>query len=129
MAQTAEAPSARLNSWKEIIFSWDVAFAPCSAGSMNSSCRYTRIGTGPRSPVFALVAELNFWVATSGARRTEAAHGAPPTSLKGKPLEDSHRLTSKIHTLVRAVAENSVRQRRQAEILEKRILEIRARMK
>src|SRR5262249_37637791 len=88
-----------------------------------------RIGIGPRSPVYALVAELNFWITTSGTLRTEAAHNPPLNSPTGKPVEDSRRLTSKIHTLVRAVAENSVRQRRQAELLQQRILEMRSRMK
>ena len=129
MAQTAEAPSARLNSWKEIAVFLGRGVRTVQRWEHELELPVHRIGTGSRSPVFALVAELNFWVATSGARRAEAAHGATPRSPKGKPLEDSHRLTSKIHTLVRAVAENSVRQRRQAEILEKRILEIRARMK
>jgi hypothetical protein len=47
---------------------------------------------------------------------------------KGSPIDESHRLLAEIHNLVRTVAEASVRQRHQAEVLEKRIAEMRWRL-
>ena len=88
-----------------------------------------RIGSGRRSPVYALPAELNFWVSTSDAARHQARkiplQIVPKTS---RPVENSKRLLSEIHNLAHTLAENSVRQRRQAEILEKRIREMRLRI-
>jgi len=46
----------------------------------------------------------------------------------GRPVEDSRRLLADIHTLVQTVADLSVRQRRQAEMLEKRVVEMRWRL-
>jgi hypothetical protein len=45
------------------------------------------------------------------------------------PLEVSRRLMSESLTLVRTLAETSVRQRQHTQALEKRILEMKARMK
>ena len=129
MAQNGNVPSPRLNSWKEIATFLGRGVRTVQRWEQELQLPVHRIGTGPRSPVYALIAELNFWITTSGTLRTEAAHSSPLNSPTGKPVEDSRRLTSKIHTLVRAVAENSVRQRRQAEILQERILEMRSRMK
>jgi len=129
VAQSATIPSSRLNSWKEIATFVGRGVRTVQRWERELQLPVHRIGNGPRSPVYALISELNFWITTSGAMRPEAVHGAPLRPATGKPVEDSRRLTSKIHTLVREVAENSVRQRRQAEILQKRILEMRSRMK
>ena len=128
MAET-EIASTRLNSWKEIATFLGRGVRTVQRWERELQLPIHRIGNGPRSPVYALIPELNFWITTSGAMRTEPAHPAPLRPATGKPVEDSRRLTSKIHTLVREVAENSVRQRRQAEILQKRILEMRSRIK
>jgi len=129
MAENEIVPSTRLNSWKEIATFVGRGVRTVQRWERELQLPVHRIGNGPRSPVYALIPELNFWITTSGAMRSEPAHGAPLRPATGKPVEDSRRLTSKIHTLVREVAENSVRQRRQAEILQKRILEMRSRMK
>lgn len=129
MAFTATIPSSRLNSWKEIASFLGRGVRTVQRWERELELPVHRIGSGRRSPVYAFIAELNFWITTSGATRTEAVHGTPHGPLTGKPMEVSRRLTEKIHTLVRSVAENSVRQHRQAEILQKRILEMRARMK
>jgi hypothetical protein len=129
MAETDKVASTRLNSWKEIAAFLGRGVRTAQRWERELQLPVHRIGKGSRSPVYALITELKFWLATSDAMRTEPAHGAPPRRAAGKPVEDSRRLTSKIHTLVREVAENSLRQRRQAETLEKRILEMRSRMK
>ena len=129
MAESEIVPSTRLNSWKQIATFLGRGVRTVQRWERELQLPVHRIGTGPRSPVYALAMELNFWITTSGAMRSEPAQGAPLRPATGKPVEDSRRLTSKIHTLVREVAENSVRQRRQAEILQERILEMRSRMK
>lgn len=128
MAQNG-TPSTRLNSWKEIATFLGRGVRTVQRWERELQLPIHRIGNGPRSPVYALIPELNFWITTSGAMRTEPAHGVPLRPATGKPVEDSRRLTSKIHTMVREVAENSVRQRRLAEIMQQRILAMRSRMK
>ena len=128
MAQN-EIPSTRLNSWKEIATFLGRGVRTVQRWERELQLPIHRIGNGPRSSVYALIPELNFWITTSGAIRTEPAHGAPLSPATGKPVEDSRRLTSRIHTLVREVAENSVRQRRLAEVMQRRILAMRSRMK
>jgi hypothetical protein len=96
-----------------------------------------RIGNGKRSPVYANVAELKFWLNTSEIARHEyAKHSVPPKSgpillvgQDGKPLEKARRLLSATRDLARRIAEASVRQRRQAEDLQARILQMRAKVK
>lgn len=118
IAENEIVPSTRLNSWKEIATFLGRGVRTVQRWERELQLPVHRIGDGPRT-----------WITTSGAMRTEPAHGAPLRPAAGKPVEDSRRLTSKIYTLVRELAENSVRQRRQAEILQKRILEMRSRMK
>lgn len=102
-----------------------------------------RIGTGKRSPVYAKVVELNFWLTTSEVARQEYGGHAPhannggtgksdPTVVVkagGKPLENARRLLSTARDLARQIAETSVRQRRQAEDLQARILQMRAKVR
>jgi hypothetical protein len=75
---------------------------------------------------------LNFWISTSGAVRAKLPqpHEPPPLSRRSnRPLEESRRLLSTFRELVQIVAENSVRQQQQAEMLRTRILQMRAQMK
>ena len=102
-----------------------------------------RIGHGKRSPVYANVAELRFWLSTSdlarqeyGESATQNNHVVPPkprpvlvAKQGGKPIENARRLLSTARDLARQIAETSVRQRRQAEDLQNRILRMRARVK
>ena len=101
-----------------------------------------RIGRGKRSPVYAKVAELKFWLATSDVRRQEyeatslnhALVAAPGPMLLGerasaKSLKRARYLLSEAKHLAHQIAETSVRQRRQAEDLQARILQMRARVR
>ena len=101
-----------------------------------------RIGHGKRSPVYANVAELRFWLNTSDIARQEygdapsqANHVVPPkprpvlVTRSGTPIENAQRLLSTARDLARQIAETSVRQRRQAEDMRARILRMRARVK
>jgi hypothetical protein len=96
-----------------------------------------RIGNGKRSPVYAKVAELNFWLNTSEvARREYAKHSvrANPGPLllagkDGRPIEKARSLLAAARDLAKRIAETSVRQRRQAEDLQARILQMRAKVR
>jgi hypothetical protein len=90
-----------------------------------------RIGTGKRSPVYATVTDLNFWISTTEAARApkitpQLVHPARGNS---NPIEDSRRLLAAARNLAQTIAETSVRQHRQAEILQARIMQMRSRMK
>lgn len=102
-----------------------------------------RIGKGKRSPVYANVTELRFWLNTSDAAHQEDGHraisandGVPvksgPILLERRslePLQKAQRLLSEAQHLAHQIAETSVRQRRQAEVLQARIQQMRARVR
>lgn len=94
-----------------------------------------RIGTGSRSPVYASVPELRFWLQTVGVNAGDEEVPQLPSfkpqqeKAQASPAHFSHELVIRSRELVRAVAENSVRQQREAELLQKRILEIRSRLR
>src|SRR5262249_8632847 len=129
MRQGLISASPRLNSWKEIASYLGRGVRTVQRWERDLKLPVHRIGSGRRSPVYALVTELNFWVSTSGAARpqvrTEPLHMQLRT---GRPVEDSRRLLADISTLVQTVADLSVRKRRQAEMLEKRVVEMRWRL-
>jgi len=121
-----------LNSWKEISSYLDRGVRTVQRWERSLELPVHRIGNGRRSPVYALVAELNFWMSTTGAVRR--AEGPKPRLLQfpaisPKAAQESRRLLANMQTLARNLAEASVRQRREAELLQKRILEMKARMK
>lgn len=135
MAQPVENPQM-LNSWKEIAAYLDRGVRTVQRWERDLRLPVHRIGAGKRSPVFASVHELKFWIATSGVNST---HPAPangpilvaPNSKKHNinAIENSHRLLAESLKLVRSLAETSVRQQRQAELLQKRIQEMRSRLR
>jgi hypothetical protein len=134
MAGAAKSSPAVLNSWKEIAFYLNRGVRTVQRWERDLNLPVHRIGKGSRSPVYALVPELRFWLTTSGASAPEerlkvACNG--PVSEKGalSPAKLSHELVARSRDLIRTVAETSVRQQRQTELLQKRIIEFRSRMK
>jgi hypothetical protein len=135
MAQAAEKPQM-LNSWKEIASFLDRGVRTVQRWEQELQLPVHRIGKGKRSPVYALVPELKFWVATSGINSVSVPqrHAGEKTLTLVKqnsdsPLEVSHRLMSQSLELVRAVAEASVRQQRQAEMLRKHLQQMKSRLR
>lgn len=136
MAQPVEKPEM-LNSWKEIATYLDRGVRTVQRWERDLRLPVHRIGAGKRSPVFASVHELKFWMATVGVNSTHthpsngpilvAPNGAKRHS--NTAIETSHRLLAESLKLVRSVAETSVRQQRQAELLQKRIQEMRSRLR
>ena len=135
MAQAAEKPQM-LNSWKEIASFLDRGVRTVQRWERELQLPVHRIGKGKRSPVYALAPELKFWIATSGndsAPQRRVGSKVVALSL-GKqnsdtPIQISRRLLSHSLELVRGVAEASARQRRQAEILQKHLREMKSRLK
>ncbi len=133
MAQAAEKPQM-LNSWKEIASFLDRGVRTVQRWEQELQLPVHRIGKGKRSPVYALVPELKFWIATSGINSVSQRRAGEKTLTLVKqnsdsPLEVSHRLMSQSLELVRAVAEASVRQQRQAEILRKHLQQMKSRLR
>jgi hypothetical protein len=128
---TSAAPKV-LNSWKEIASYLDRGVRTVQRWERELQLPVRRIGKGRRSPVYVLIPELNFWMSTSGVvHKTEN----PKPQLLQFPrtlpssAQDSRRLLTSIQTLARNLAEASVRQHREAELLQKRIMEMKARMR
>lgn len=120
-----------LNSWKEIAEYFDRGVRTVQRWEHELGLPVHRIGKGPRSPVYALAAELNFWLGTSGALRDRKRLQAPPrkqTQDKPSTYESRRRLLADVHALAQSIAENSARQRKHAEDLKARILQMRARI-
>lgn len=121
-----------LNSWKEISSYLDRGVRTVQRWERNLQLPVHRIGKGRRSPVYALIPELNFWMSASGSvRRSEdpkpcllQVSGISPTA-----AQESRRLLINMRTLAQNLAEATVRQRREAELLQKRIIEMKARMR
>lgn len=135
MAQPAENPQT-LNSWKEIASFLDRGVRTVQRWERDLQLPVHLIGAGKRSPVYASVRELKFWMVTA---ETDSVHSRPPARpVLVKPnsknanhttIEESHRLIAESMKLVQSLAESSVRHQRQAELLKKHILEIRARIR
>ena len=134
MAQAARNHVPSLNSWKEIATHLDRGVRTVQRWERDLNLPVHRLGKGKRSPVYALVPELNFWIATSGVNSAPHPFEQPITvapngnGISESPLEISRRLMAESLKLVRTVAETSVRQQRETEILQERIREIRSRM-
>ena len=129
MREDEKASPRMLNSWKEIALYFDRGVRTVQRWEHELALPIHRIGKGKRSPVYALVPELKFWVATVGPEHLHATLPKRDNHGSDSPREQSHRLLREFHELVHLVAENSVRQRRQAELLQKRILALRKQLR
>ena len=130
--QNTNAAPKVLNSWKEIASYLDRGVRTVQRWERELQLPVHRIGKGRRSPVYVLVSELNFWMSTSGV--IEKTQIPKPEVLQfpralPRRAQDSRRLLASMQTLARSLAEASVRQHREAELLQKRILEMKARMR
>ena len=124
-----------LNSWKEIAQYLGRGVRTVQRWERDLQLPVHRIGKGKRSPVYANVRELKFWFHTSAAARNEGNFPDAPDAevilrrQKGEtPIENSRRLLLSVRALTEKIAEASVRQRRQAEELQARIIRMRDRV-
>lgn len=87
-----------------------------------------RIGKGQRSPVYAVIAELKFWLATSAGKSALCMTRAEPNQRDSTGSKREHYLAGRLHQLAHALAQASVRHQTQAEALERNILALRSRI-
>ena len=125
-----------LNSWKEIAQYFDRGVRTVQRWERDLNLPVHRIGTGKRSPVYANLRELEFWLHSSGqvehrfAKDGASPSGRPPVKASQlKPIENSRRLLDTARSLTHNIAQASLRQRRQAEELQAKILQMRAKLK
>src|SRR5262249_55657580 len=127
MRQSAAETPVMLNSWKEIANYLGRGVRTVQRWERELGLPVHRIGNGRRSPVYAIMAELKFWIATSDVARIPQSPPRPnPMDRDGhKPIQNSRRLLASLHELARTMAENSVRQHHQAELLQSRLVQMR----
>jgi len=130
MRQSAGQAQVFLNSWKEIAAYLGRGVRTVQRWERELRLPVHRIGKGKRSPVYSTVAELKFWISTVEVAREQRLQVAfHPGTRSREPLEDSRRLLTSVRDLAQAIAETSIRQRQQTEILQARVLQMRSRMK
>ena len=122
----AASPNLRLNSWKEIACYLDRGVRTIPRWDQELHLPVHRIGRSRRSPVYTLVSELPFWLATSGCTPVVELN---KTNTRVPQSRDRHHLLAlRLHELAERVARNSVRHQRQAQALEKQINALRSQM-
>ena len=126
VANAASAPS-RLNSWKEIAGFLDRGVRTVQRWERELHLPVHRIGKGRRSPVFAVVSELKFWLVTSAGRNAINVVDREGIMHDSKGRKREAQLAASLYQLAQTIAESSVRHQRQAEALEKNILALRSR--
>jgi hypothetical protein len=131
MRQPATTTPVILNSWEEIAAYLGRGVRTVQRWERELGLPVHRIGKGKRSPVYATATDLNFWMSTTEAARAPKLRPQLVRVERGNntPIEDSRRLLADARKLAQTIAETSVRQHRQAEILQERITEMRSRMK
>jgi hypothetical protein len=135
MALAARSSPAILNSWKEIATYLGRGVRTVQRWEHELSLPVHRIGNGKRSPVYALIPQLKFWLTTNGTNSVVLPVPNKSTlprieeTKKNSMIKMSRQLIAESQNLIRAVAEASSRQQRKAEILQKRILEMRSRLR
>jgi hypothetical protein len=130
MRQSAGTAQVFLSSWKEIAAYLGRGVRTVQRWERELRLPVHRIGKGKRSPVYSTTTELKFWVSTVEVARDHRLE-VPfhPGTRSREPLEDSRRLLTSVRDLAQAIAETSIRQRQQTEILQARVLRMRSRMK
>ena len=117
-----------LNSWKEIASHLERGVRTVQRWESELGLPVRRTGRGKRGAVYALVSELDLWRVTSGAVvGKELDPGCERAA--GSAVEESRRLMTNIQSMVQSVSMTTVRQRQQAQALQKRLDEMRRRLR
>ena len=117
-----------LNSWKEIASHLERGVRTVQRWESELGLPVRRTGRGKRGAVYALVSELDLWRVTSGAVvGKELDPGSERAA--GSAVEESRRLLSSVQSMVQSVSMTTVRQRQQAQALQKRLDETRRRLR
>jgi len=117
-----------LNSWKEIASHLERGVRTVQRWESELGLPVRLTGRGKRGAVYALVSELDLWRVTSGAVvGKELDPGSERAA--GSAVEESRRLMSSVQSMVQSVSMTTVRQRQQAQALQKRLDEMRRRLR
>jgi hypothetical protein len=116
-----------LNSWKEIASYLDRGVRTVQRWEHDLQLPVHRIGRCKRSPVYAIVSELKFWMIHGAGRRAMLTHDGAKSRGDSGGRKRNPFLAARVHDLAQAVAQASARHQRQAEALEKNILALRSR--
>ena len=117
-----------LNSWKEIASHLERGVRTVQRWESELGLPVRRTGRGKRGAVYTLVSELDLWRVTSGAVvGKELDPGSERAA--GSAVEESRRLMSSVQSMVQSVSMTTVRQRQQAQALQKRLDEMRRRLR
>jgi len=121
-AGPAQKKSQVLNSWNEISRYLGRGVRTVQRWERELQLPVHRVGAGKRSPVYAVVSELKFWMVTSSAKQDLNKSGANGTKAATGPQDKRWmQLTERLYELAQLVAQNSVRHQRQARELRQRI--------
>ena len=122
-----------LNSWKEIAVYLHRGIRTVQRWERDLDLPVHRIGKGKRSPVFAKTSELNFWLLTNEASTLPEiphSHASPiPIKPGNTPISNLRDLRLNMRNLSKAVANNSVRLRRETDTLKTRLVVMRSQIK
>lgn len=120
-SDNAQRPESRttLNSWKEIANFFDRGVRTVQRWEQELHLPVHRIGGGKRAPVYAVVSELKFWMATTDGNSPRNQPSAKPDNAANN--NRTMQLTARVYELSQAVAESSVRHQRQTEALQKNL--------
>ena len=125
-ARTAAGPTEKkppvLNSWDEIARYLGRGVRTVQRWERELQLPVHRVGAGKRSPVYAVVSELKFWMVTSAAKQDlNKSHTNGTKAASGPQDKRWMQLTERLYELAQLVAQNSVRHQRQARELRQRI--------
>jgi hypothetical protein len=131
MVGTFQHSTDVLNSWKEIAAYLDRGIRTAQRWERHLNMPVHHIGKGKRSPVCAKVHELNFWLSTIDSSRIAEvphSHSPAPIDRKNSPINNLRDLRLNMRNLSQAVAENSVRLRRETDALASRLTAMKSRI-
>jgi|SRR5215469_12372760 len=131
MPKTVKSSTGTLNSWKEIAQYLDRGLRTVQRWEHELGLPVHRIGKGRRSPVFATVSELNFWLSTVELDQPSKPPHVEPDRIHGvddAQIQNLRKSRLKMRNLSQTMAENSVRQRKQAELAKEQMAKLRSRI-
>lgn len=117
-----------MNSWKEIAVYLNRGVRTVQRWERELQLPVHRIGNGKRSPVYAVVSEVKFWMVSLGGRRALGQSPGPQKINSAPSGNHLGQLTARLYQLAQTVAENSVRHQRQADELKKQIALLKSRV-
>jgi hypothetical protein len=109
-------PAFVLHSWKDIADYLSRGTRTVQRWERLWDLPVHRVGTGKRSPVYAVVTELKLWMVSSSCARA-VNESAGSKQRNGRPPRETAILIARMYELGQAVARNTRRQQQQIEAI------------